>query len=231
MATTSEIRQWLKEQGAAVGDKGALPARMIARYQAAHGGEQGPRLLPNPSDLDDLPPEDFGMVDVDAPLERESPSGSAPVPPLPVADPEPPEPGEDEPPGHIRRDWQDAPKRASKPRAKLPRVTATVRSDIDAKISFALEIPGRIWQARDPVCGSVFIEQRPEIASALTEIVCQSPELIAFFAGGGGQFMLALNVMAALWPVVTVVMAHHVYHSIEAAPEAGDQPDYQQYAA
>ena len=31
------------------------------------------------------------------------------------------------------------------------------------------------------------------------------------------------------WPVVTVVMAHHVYHSIEAAPEAPQ--DYRQYAA
>ncbi len=28
--------------------------------------------------------------------------------------------------------------------------------------------------------------------------------------------------MAAVWPVVTVLMAHHVYHSIEAADESGN---------
>ena len=226
MATDSEIRKWLRDQGEQVSVKGPLGAKARAKYAAAHGEQPGPRRLPNPGDLDDLPPEEFGTVDVDVP-ERESP-GPGPSP----ADGPPPEPpGEDEPPGHTREDWKSTGKRGGKTRARLPRVTQAVRGDIDAKISFALEIPGRVWQARDPVCGGVFVEQRPEIASALTEIVCQSPDLVAWFAGGGGQFMLWLNVMAALWPVVTVVMAHHVYHSIEAAPEAGDQPDYRQYAA
>ena len=200
------------------------------RGHSARGRPGTARLsaLPSPAELDDLPPEDWGpVIDInDPPL----PGGPPTREPRPEPEPEPePEPGDDEPPAHARREWKQAPRRRGP--AKLPRITAAIRGDIDAKISFALEIPGRIWQARDPVCGGVFVEQRPEIAGALTEIVCQSPDLVAWFAGGGGQFMLWLNVMAALWPVVTVVMAHHVYHSIEAAPEAGDQPDYRQYAA
>lgn len=227
MATTSEIRAWLRAQNIEVGDKGALPARLIARYDAAHGGT-GPRLLPGPDD--DLPPlEDFGMVDVDVPpLERETPPSGPP--PSGGPDPEPPEPGDDEPPAHMRRDWQDAPKRGSKVKPKPPRITQTIRADIQAKISFGLEIPGRIWQARDPVCGSVFIEQRAEIAESFTDIVVDSPDLVMFFTGPGGNFMKGLKVLAAVWPVVTCAMAHHVYHSIEAA-EPPAEPDYQQYAA
>jgi hypothetical protein len=104
-----------------------------------------------------------------------------------------------------------------------------MRTDIDAKISLMLEIPGRVWEARDPVCGGTFVTQRPEISAAFTDIVCQSPDLVAWFTGGGGQFMLWLNVMAACWPVLTVVMAHHVYHSIEVG-EPADQ-DQVRYAA
>ena len=190
-------------------------------------GERRLSALPGPDELDDLPPEEFeGIINIsDEPM----PGGPPTREPRPEPPPEP-EPGEDEPPAHARREWGRT-TRTRPQKGKLPRVTQAIRGDIDAKISFALEIPGRVWQARDPVCGGVFVEQRAEMAGALTEIVCQSPDLVAWFAGGGGQFMLWLNVMAAAWPVVTVVMAHHVYHSVEAAPEAGPAPDYRQYAA
>lgn len=110
------------------------------------------------------------------------------------------------------------------------RLSASARSDIQAKISFGLELPGRLWEARDPVCGGAFVEQRPEIAEALTEIVCQSADLVEWFTSTGGGFMLALNLGAACWPVVVTVMAHHVYHSLEA-PEPAQRPDMSAYAA
>jgi hypothetical protein len=159
------------------------------------------------------------------------PAGPDPTP-APAGDLPPAAP--DEPPLHATREWRD--RRGggkAKTAARPPRITNAVRGDIDAKISFALEIPGRLWQARDPVCGSVFVGQRPEISAALTDIVCQSADLVAWFTGPGGNFMMVLNLMAACWPVVTMAMAHHVYHSIEDAPEGeqGAGPDYSQYAA
>lgn len=110
------------------------------------------------------------------------------------------------------------------------RLSASARSDIQAKISFGLELPGRLWEARDPVCGGAFVAQRPEIAEALTEIVCQSADLVEWFTSTGGGFMLALNLGAACWPVVVTVMAHHVYHSLEE-PEPAQRPDMSAYAA
>ena len=147
----------------------------------------------------------------------------------PGDEPRPVSPG----PAHTRREWRRRKPKGPKPRsyqARAPRLTATVRADVDAKISFALEIPGRLWQARDPVCGAAFVEQRPEISAALTEIVCNSPDLLAWFTGAGGGYLLYLNLLATCWPVATLWLAHHIYHSIGYEPE---QPGvtYGQYAA
>jgi hypothetical protein len=110
-------------------------------------------------------------------------------------------------------------------------VTQVTRRDIDAKISLGLTISGSVWAARDPLCGGTFMEQRGEISGALTEIVCQSADLIAWFSGSGGQFMLWLNLAAACWPVATAVMAHHVYHSVTMEPDGSVEQDMARYAA
>ena len=116
------------------------------------------------------------------------------------------------------------------PRGKAPKVAAGLRRDIDAKITIQLMIGGKIWVARDPICGGVFVAQVPPTADALTDIVCQSSDLVEWFTSTGGGFMLYLNLGAALLPVVQVVGAHHVFHTIGPAPEQA-QPDMAQYAA
>lgn len=73
------------------------------------------------------------------------------------------------------------------------------------------------------------MEQRPAIADALTEIVCQSADLVQFFTGAGGGFMLYLNLGAATWPVVEMVWAHHVFHSLDETADPHEPT--QQYAA
>jgi hypothetical protein len=230
MTANSRIRAWLREHGEHVSDRGRLSAAQLEIYYSEHEDQRpaGPvRLLPGPDDdLDAW--EDLGVIGPDSDPEPPDAGLGAEMPPDEregvSVDPEP---------AHARRDWRrgGGQKTSGGPRAKPTRVTAGVRGDINAKISFALEIPGRIWQARDPACGGTFVEQRPQISDALTEIVCQSPDLIAWFAGSGGQFMLWMNLAAACWPVATVIMAHHVYHTLEELPADAQQPDYGQYAA
>jgi hypothetical protein len=228
MASDSEIRQWAQARGEPVSAKGRVGAAVRRLYDTAHG--ETVRRLPSPSEVGDLEPEDYAhIIDIDAD------DGSADVSSQasdPVASPGEagPDAGPDEPPAHAGRDWQQETRTRAKP-GKPPRITVGVRNDITAKLSFALEIPGRIWQARDPVCGTVFIDQRPEIAGALTNIVVDSPDLVAFFTGPGGKFMKYLELAAAAWPVVTVVMAHHVYHSIEDGSQEAGPEIYRQYAA
>jgi hypothetical protein len=159
--------------------------------------------------------EDIGEIpfvpEVGTPPAGGPAEGSVPGPPAPPG----PDAGADEGPGHARKDWrkQQQPRPApGRPRAI--RVTAGIRADISAKVSMPLAIAGGIWEARDPLCGGAFVRQRPDIADTLTDIICDSADLVAFFTGPGGAFMKYLNLGAALWPVIEVAAAHHVYHSV-----------------
>lgn len=163
-----------------------------------------PRLLPGPDvpddELDDIiaapfapPPEpepDF------APGLDESDDGE-----LPGLTPDPE-------PAHIRpQRGRQTSDRAPKQRA--PRVTATIRKDVEAKISFVLTPAGHAWSARDPVCGTTFLGQVPDISDALADIVCDSPDLLAWFTGPAGGFMKYFKLFMALAPVGFAVSGHH----------------------
>jgi len=114
-----------------------------------------------------------------------------------------------------------------------PTVKAGVRRDIQAKVSLPLEMGGQLWRARDPICGGTFVEQRPAIADALTDIICQSADLIDFFTGPAGGFMVYLKLAAALWPVVELVLAHHIFghgHGQAEQPGRPAGPDLSRYA-
>jgi len=212
------------------------PGREWKRGHAARGqGGYAATREPVPAPDDPVWDREAGIIDVEAiphGARDEAGSPAGPPPAGGTAGDLPAGPS-DEPPAHVTREWRRRRRGGGKSTPKPPRITAAVRGDIDAKLSFALEVPGRLWQARDPVCGGAFVEARPDISAALTDIVCQSADLVAWFTGPAGNFMLVLNLMAACWPVITMAMAHHVYHSIEDAPE-GEAPavaDYGRYAA
>lgn len=169
--------------------------------------------------------DDLGIIDLPDSLEGIEPGGAPPA--QPEAPPGPT--GPDEPPAHARKRGRPKGSKAQPPPA-VPKITAGIRADINAKVSMPLEIAGQIWKARDGLCGGKFLYQRPAIADALTGIIIESPDLVAFFTGPGGKFMKYLELGAALWPVVEAVAAHHVYHSIEAQPDPA-QPPQPAYAA
>ena len=102
------------------------------------------------------------------------------------------------------------------------KVTAATRKDVHAKIRFVLVPAGGIWQARDRICGGTFVEQEPEVSDALADIVCDSPDLLAFFTGPAGGFMKYFRLVMALQPVGLAVWAHHIAHAVEIVD--GQQP-------
>lgn len=104
------------------------------------------------------------------------------------------------------------------------RVTAAVKRDVHAKIRFGLVPAGRVWQARDPVCGGTFLMQEPEISTALADIVCDSPDLLAWFTGPAGGFMKYFNLIMALQPVALTMWAHHIAHLGDQGEMDGQQP-------
>lgn len=195
------------------GERVATPG---ATWKRGHF-RRGEHLAPLPGPDDDI---DLDEIDLGEPPE------------LPGQEPASPWPGtgdEEIPPDAPPADLKDA---KGGPRKRGPRVTATVRKDINAKISFGLEIPGQVWAARDPWCGGTFIVQRPAIADALTDIVCDSQDLVEWFTGPAGGFMKWFKLLAALQPVAVTVYGHHVAHTIGGEElERPRERDMSRYAA
>jgi hypothetical protein len=206
-----------------------------ARGHAARGegGYAGSAAIPPPDDPwweEDSggPHEDIGVIDpADARALADAIHDTLPPEPGPGYEPGPSQP--DPPPAHGRKQWRKETKPTARPTAAV-RVTAGVRKDVNAKLSILLGVPGSVWQARDPLCGGTFMEELPNISAAFANFVCESPDLLEWFVGSGGRFMLVLDILASLMPIGTVVMAHHVYHSVEiGAPD--EQADAPRYAA
>lgn len=228
MANAQHVREWGRENGFDVPARGRIPADLESAYYESHPGD-GPAgaavdLLPSPEEAGW---DDLGEVGPDIPEQArpEWPPYGPQIPAkafraVPADDGEAPEDAgtvrPDSGPAHGRRDWHKSAGRKAgpPPKGKAPRVTVGIRADIDAKIRFGLMVPGKIWEARDPLCGGVFVAQSDEIAEALTEIVCDSPDLVAFFTGPGGGFMRYLKLITVLMPVAQTAMAHHVYHTV-----------------
>lgn len=110
-------------------------------------------------------------------------------------------------------DWgsEDTPR---KRRGRPPnRVSAKVKADIRAKTALMMIFPVSVWQLRDPICGSAARECIPGVSDALTEILCDSDEVVAWFQSSGG-YLKYLNLLKELQPVAMVVFQHHVTHSV-----------------
>jgi len=89
------------------------------------------------------------------------------------------------------------------------KVTAAVRRDVEGKLAFAIGLTGQLIMMADPICGQAYLENGDNIARKLTPLMCQSPEVVRWFTKSG-TFILWVDFMVALWPVLTVVFAHHV---------------------
>jgi hypothetical protein len=94
--------------------------------------------------------------------------------------------------------------------SRPPKVTDAVRRDMRAKVALMITMPAVVFARRDELCGSVLLVQVPEIADALTDILADAPDVVAFFTAGGGVYMKWLALGTALEPVATAAWQHHV---------------------
>lgn len=142
--------------------------------------------------------------------------------------------GDEDQAGELAPDPAPADLRNERPgtRTQAGTVKAAVRRDIEAKLRFALGLPGEIWRIRDPLCGGTFVEQTPQMAAAWAEFIIDSPDLLDWFTGPGGGFMKAIKIGTATWPVAEAVVRHHVIgHGHGKRDDQAAGPDLSRYAA
>jgi hypothetical protein len=172
--------------------------------------EPDPGVLIIDDDEDDRPDDQFGdgpgqvpaWLDVDP---RPEPEPDA-KPTIPI----------DKPPGRLAGKKGRGGKTPKAAPAPPPKITANIRKDVQAKIRIVLQPAANVWNVRDPFCGRVAVQQEPDVSAALAAIVCDSPDLLAFFTGPAGGFMKYFELFMALWPVLMAVQAHHIAHAVKA---------------
>lgn len=117
------------------------------------------------------------------------------------------------------------------------RVTQAIRKDVKGKVAMFLTVAGATWAGRDPVCGQTLVQAIPDqededgvsagIATALTDIICDSPDVVKWFTSSG-KYMKWLTLAMAVQPVLTTAFHHHVTHAISNEPQ--EPEDWSGYA-
>lgn len=110
----------------------------------------------------------------------------------------------------------DDPEPRSEPEFKAKttiKITAAVKRDVEGKLAFALGLSGQLWAMADTVCATAYLEAAPDIAKKLTPIVCQSPDVVKWLTKSS-NFILWIDLFMAVYPVLTIVFAHHIAKTI-----------------
>jgi hypothetical protein len=100
------------------------------------------------------------------------------------------------------------------------RVTPAVRRDITGKLAFWLSIPAEPWLRIDPYCGQAYADSFDKIAVRAAPLICQSPDLVRWFAKSS-TFILWTELGMACRPVAEAVIAHHVTKRITLDSNGG----------
>jgi hypothetical protein len=208
-------RQWLKGHA--------------ARGRGGFKGEPAAPVLPGPAEAASMTEAEWdALVAAETAAEWAEPSGpltAGGLPGSPVTETIPPGLGDgrddlrDAEPAHGSDGWA-----RETARIAAPRVTAAMRRDIAAKIAIPFTVSGAIWEARDPLCGGAFNAQRSALAADLAALACDSPWWVQFFTGPAGGYMRYIQLAADVWPVVEMILAHHVLHRVGQPPAGGQGP-------
>jgi hypothetical protein len=93
------------------------------------------------------------------------------------------------------------------------KITASVKRDIEGKLAFMMGMSANLWQMVDPTCGTALLQNTPNICKALVPIMCQSQDVVRWFQKAG-NFSMYLNLVMAVFPVLSTIYAHHLSRTI-----------------
>jgi hypothetical protein len=114
-----------------------------------------------------------------------------------------------------------------KPKVTI-KVTAAVRRDVEGMLAFSFGMSGQMWSMIDPICGGKMLDMGPVLAKKYTPIVCQSPSAVKFLTKSG-KWALYMDAAVATWPLVQVVIAHHLARSVSVGANGQGSPAPNEY--
>jgi hypothetical protein len=129
-----------------------------------------------------------------------------------------PEPEVEEQVQYVRGDpepaWMNKP--APKVVKRAVKVNKQIKDDMSAAVGMMMMVTGPAIMAKDPYCGTAFLENSQKITDAAIPLLCRSQTVVAFFSDTSENgWLLWFQLAIALSPVVVAVGKHHIIKSVE----------------
>lgn len=123
------------------------------------------------------------------------------------------------------------PKRSRKSPTPQPvvRVTAAVKKEARETLEVLADLPIMLWSRRDPLCAGEAEKHMEEILDATMAILVKKPAWMSALADMGTSGDV-IRLGKALYPVVVMLIAHHVTKTAQAEGE-GEEDDLSGFAA
>lgn len=109
-------------------------------------------------------------------------------------------------------------------------VTARVQKEIQETVEAYLGIAATGFAMKDPICGGVALDIVPNVAEKAVPLLSRNPKIVAYLTKGN-NFKEVMDFALAVLPLVQVVYAHHMAHSIKMGAEQEAVPNYDEYRA
>ena len=110
------------------------------------------------------------------------------------------------------------------------RVSARIQKEIQETVEAYIGIFSTGWALKDPVCGNVALEITPNIAEKAVPLLCRNPKIVSYLSKGN-NFKDIMDFVLAILPLIQVVYAHHMSHTISTGPEQEPVNNYADYTA
>jgi hypothetical protein len=104
-------------------------------------------------------------------------------------------------------DWQE-------PTRPTIRITKAIREDIAGKLGMIFGFMSMGISIKDPICGHAISDNAEHIVPKMVPIVCKSPDMVRWFTSKNAGYIVWFELMMVCWPVLQVVISHHVTHTI-----------------
>lgn len=105
-----------------------------------------------------------------------------------------------------------------------------IQKEIQDTLEAYLGIISTGWAMKDPVCGGVALDIVPNVAEKAVPLLARNPKIVAYLSKGN-NFKEVMDFALACLPLIQVVYAHHMAHTIGVGQNDEPVQNYNDYVA
>lgn len=109
-------------------------------------------------------------------------------------------------------------------------ISARIQKEIQETVEAYLGILATGFAFKDPICGPVALDIVPNVAEKAVPLLARNPKIVSYLTKGN-NFKEVMDFALAVLPLIQVVYAHHMSHTISVGPDQEPVNNYNEYVA